>query len=42
MIWGPVSFSLRYGVLGIYRGRTKAEGWLIYPLPFVRIKVGAR
>jgi hypothetical protein len=36
-----VEFSLRYGVVGIYRDRT-GPVYRIYPLPFVRISIGGR
>jgi hypothetical protein len=34
-----VEFSLRYGVLGIYKDRDKPIV-RIYPLPFIRVTVG--
>lgn len=34
-----ITFSLRYGVIGIYKDRER-HLWHIYPLPFVRLSLG--
>ena len=35
-----IEFSWRYGVMGVYRDRDEPI-WRVYPVPFVRITVGA-
>lgn len=34
-------FSLRYGVLGVYKDRSTPT-WRIYPLPFIRVTIQRR